>query len=169
MFPDGCPPTTIISLNARYDPHFHMKVGIALRPLRQEKVLFIGTGGAVHNLYRNNWAQMLRYRDNFAMESPPDAAMLDFRQEVEDALTKYSGPALRRSMTMLIKIPKYRDAHATDDHFMPAMFVAGLCGSFEDEGTPAELGAEDWELRNMCNSQFTLGKWPLSGSTVDAN
>src|SRR4051794_37050373 len=24
MFPEGCPPTTIISTNVRYDPHFHM-------------------------------------------------------------------------------------------------------------------------------------------------
>ena len=69
-----------------------------------------------------------------------------------------SGPLLRRSMTMLMKLPKYRDAHATDDHFMSAMFVAGLCGSFENEGTPAELGAEDLELQNTCNSQYTLGR-----------
>ncbi|KAE8453253.1 hypothetical protein EG329_011320 [Mollisiaceae sp. DMI_Dod_QoI] len=164
MFPDGCPPTTIISMNARYDPHYHVKVGAALRQLRKEEVLFIGTGGAVHNLYRNNWYQMLRYRDNFAMESPPDSPMLDFRQEFEDAMTKNSGPELRRAMTMLMKVPKYRDAHATDDHFMPAMFVAGLCGSLEDIDTPAELGAEDWELRNMCNSQFTLGDWSGLGS-----
>jgi aromatic ring-opening dioxygenase catalytic subunit (LigB family) len=62
MFPGGCPPTTIISMNARYDPHYHVKVGTALRPLRKENVLFVGTGGAVHNLYRNNWSQMLMYR-----------------------------------------------------------------------------------------------------------
>lgn len=67
-------------------------------------------------------------------------------------------PDLRRAMTMLMKVPKHRDAHGTDDHFMVAMFVAGLCGLVEDIGTPAELGVEDWELRNMCNSQFTLGK-----------
>jgi len=101
--------------------------------------------------------------DNFAMESPPDSTMLDFRQEFEDAITKNSGPDLRRAMTMLMKVPKYRDAHGTDDHFMAAMFVAGLCGSVEDIGTAAELGAEDWELRNMCNSQFTLGRWSGSG------
>ena len=93
------------------------------------------------------------------MENPPDREMLDFRQEFEDAITKHTGPDLRRAMTMLMKLPKYRDAHATDDHFMASMFVAGLCGSFEDVGTPAVLGAEDWELRNMCNSQFTLGRW----------
>lgn len=101
------------------------------------------------------------------MEAPPDNAMLDFRQEFEDAICRYSGPELRRAMTMLMKLPHYRDAHGTDDHFMAAMFVAGLCGSFEDIGTPAELGAEDWELRNMCNSQYTLGKWSLEkGASV---
>ena len=93
------------------------------------------------------------------MESPPDPQMLEFRQEFEDAITKNSGPQLKRAMTMLVKSPTYRDAHGTEDHFIPAMFVAGLCGSMEDIGTPAVLGAEDWELRNMCNSQFTLGSW----------
>ena len=29
MFPGGCPPTTIVSMNARYDPHFHMKIGLS--------------------------------------------------------------------------------------------------------------------------------------------
>lgn len=162
MFPNGAPPTTLISMNARYDPHYHVKVGTALRSLRleKEKVLFIGSGGAVHNLYRNAWAQMLRFRDNFAMENPPDRPLLDFRQEFEDAITKHSGPALRRSMTMLMKMPTYRDAHASDDHFMSALFVSGLCGDQEDEGTTtAVLGAEDWELQNMCNSQYTLGSW----------
>jgi len=101
------------------------------------------------------------------METPPDRVMLDFRQEFEDAIMKNSGPELRRAICMLMKIPKYRDAHGTDDHFMASLFVAGLCGSFEDVGTSVELGAEDWELRNMCNSQFTLGKWP-SGKMIQA-
>jgi len=95
------------------------------------------------------------------MESPPDTVMLNFRQEFEDAITKSSGPELRRSLSMLMKLPEYRDAHATDDHFMAALFVAGLCGAYEDVGLPAQMGAEDWELRNMCNSQFTLGNWPM--------
>ncbi|RAH44900.1 DODA-type extradiol aromatic ring-opening family dioxygenase, partial [Aspergillus brunneoviolaceus CBS 621.78] len=161
MFPRGCPPTTVISLNARYDPHFHLKVGAVLRPLRRENYLLIGTGGAVHNLYRNRWAPMLRFRDNFAMETPPEAWALEFRQAVEDVLMKTSGPQLRRAMTRLMKHPEYRDAHATDDHFMAAMFVAGAMGDWEDEGSPAVLGAETWELTNMCNSQFTLGAWPI--------
>lgn len=161
MFPKGCPPTTIISMNARFDPHLHLKVGSLLRPLRKEGYLIIGTGGAVHNLYRNNWAPMLKYSDNFAQPTAPEAPMLEFRQAVEDAFTKNAGgPKLRRAVTRLMKHPQFRDAHGTDDHFMAAMFVAGAMGEEDDEGSKVTLGAETWELTNMCNSQFTFGDWP---------
>jgi aromatic ring-opening dioxygenase catalytic subunit (LigB family) len=43
MFPGGCPPTTLISMNARFDPHMHMRVGSAVAPLRNEGYLVIGT------------------------------------------------------------------------------------------------------------------------------
>lgn len=58
---------------------------------------------------------------------------------------------------------------------MAACFVAGAAGAWEDEDLEgATLGAgtvstalplptnrcvETWELENMCNSQFTVGKW----------
>lgn len=150
MFPNGCPPTTLISQNARYDPHWHMRIGSILRPLRKEGYLIIGTGGAVHNLYRNDWAQMVGSRDNFAMPSPPDGEMLEFRQAFEDAVTKNSGPALRRAVTRLMKHPDYRNAHGTDEHFIPATFVAGAAGDEEDAGVPGVFGAEDWELVSRC-------------------
>ncbi|KAK7910842.1 aromatic ring-opening dioxygenase family protein [Apiospora marii] len=186
MFPGGCPPTTILSMNQTYDPHFHLAVGAALRPLRdwpRHRTLFVGSGGAVHNLYRNVWGPMLRYRDNFAQPTPPEPWALDFRQEVVSAFCPgheenvpadeavggrvirnrrgqgAGGPLLRRKITSLMKHSKYRDAHGTDDHFMATMFVAGLCGGRGDEKMQGEMGAEDWELTNMCNSQFTLGSW----------
>lgn len=146
MFPDGCPPTTIISMNARYDPHMHMKIGATLRPLRKEGYLIVGSGGAVHNLYRNKWAPMIKYRDNFAMETPPETWALEFRQAVCDVITNNSGPKLRRGMTRLMKHPHYREAHATDDHFMSAMFVSGAVGDEEDVDFRGKLMAEDWEL-----------------------
>jgi aromatic ring-opening dioxygenase catalytic subunit (LigB family) len=166
MFPTGCPPTVLISMNTRFDPHFHMRVGEALRPLRKEGYLLIGSGGAVHNLYRNVWAPMLRYTDSFAQESPPEPWALEFRQAVEDAFTGNSGPRLRRAVTRLMKHPLYREAHATDDHFMAAMFVAGAAGDEEDEGMYARLMAETWELTNMGNSQFTIGTWPKTLATA---
>lgn len=118
MFPNGCPPTTIVSMNAYYDPHFHVRVGATLRPLREQGYLIIGTGGAVHNLYRNVWNPMINYRDNFAQVVAPEKAMLEFRQSVEDVFTQNKGPKLRRAVARLMKHPHFRDAHGTDDHFM---------------------------------------------------
>lgn len=107
---------------------------------------------------------MLRFRDNFAMQTPPEDWALEFRQAVEDVMVKCSGgPRMRRAMTRLMKHPEYRDAHATDDHFMAALFVAGAVGDWEDEGSKVVLGAETWELTNMCNSQFTIGEWNKLG------
>jgi aromatic ring-opening dioxygenase catalytic subunit (LigB family) len=113
MFPEGCPPVTVVSMNARFDPHYHMKIGATLRPLRYENVLLIGSGGAVHNLYRNHWSDMILYRDNFAQPVPPEAWALEFRQAFADAMTGNSGPRLRRAITRLMKHRLYRDAHAT--------------------------------------------------------
>lgn len=160
MFPDGCPPTTIVSMNASYDPHYHMRVGAALRPLREQGYLLVGTGGAVHNLYRNVWDPMIKYRDNFAQVVAPERPLLEFRQSVEDVMTQNKGPRLRRAITRLMKHPQYRDAHGTDDHFMAACFVAGAAGDWEDEKLDGGvLGTETWELSQMCNSQFTIGTW----------
>ncbi|OJD33964.1 aromatic ring-opening dioxygenase family protein [Diplodia corticola] len=149
MFPGGCPPTTLVSMNARFDPHYHVKVGAALRPLRSEGYLLVGSGGAVHNLYRNEWAPMVKYSDNFAQPTPPEAWALDFRQSVEDVFRNNSGPQLRRALTRLMKHPQYRDAQGTDDHFMALMFVAGAAGDEEDRGQYGRLMAETWELTNM--------------------
>ena len=170
MFPDAttCPPVTIISMNSRFDPHFHIKIGATLRPLREENFLLVGTGGAVHNLYRNVWGDMLRYRESLGQETPPQEWALDFRQATEDAITKNSGPRLRAAMARLMRHPQYRDAQATDDHFMPALFCAGAAGGWEDVGSRNVLGAETWELTNMCNSQFTMGSY-VGGEGVAAS
>lgn len=152
-------PVVILSANARFDPHYHARMGAALRQLRYENVLLIGSGGAVHNLYRNHWMQMIRFRDNFAMPQPPADFALEFRQAVEDAITMNSGPALRRAITRLMKHPRYREAHGSDDHFIPLCYVGGAAGGQEDEGTENKMTAECWELVNMANTQFQFGEW----------
>lgn len=88
MFPTDCPPCTLISLNTRYDPHFHSYIGRLLGHLRDEDILLLGTGGAVHNLYRNNWPQVVFYRNCFAQTKPPEQWALDFRRALEDLMTK---------------------------------------------------------------------------------
>ena len=150
MFPSGCPPVTIISQNSYFDPHYHMDVGRVLRPLRREGYLFIGSGGGVHNLYRTEWKYMVKYRDNFAQELPPDETHLEFRQALEDVICNNGGgPALKRGIVRLMKHPNYRDAHGTDDHYIPTCFIAGVVGEEEDSAEQGVLGAELWELASL--------------------
>lgn len=148
-----CPEVTLISAPTVYDAPLLVDVGAALRPFRNEDTLLIGTGGTVHNLYRNNWKQVVFFRDNFAQQKPPEKWALDFRTEAEDAVTKFSGPRMRKAVLRLMRHPLYRDAHATDDHFAPLLFIAGAAGDEKDEGTKNTVEAECWELENMCNTR----------------
>ncbi|KAI1617008.1 catalytic LigB subunit of aromatic ring-opening dioxygenase [Exophiala viscosa] len=161
MFPDRCPPVTIISQNSHYDPYFHVEIGRTLRPLRKEGYLFIGSGGGVHNLYRVDWSGMLLWRDNWAQRAPPSGPHLEFRQALEDVICKNGGgPDLKRAIVRLIKHPYYRVAHGTDEHFLPFCFVAGLVGEEEDRGEKGVLACEVWELGQQAETQFSIGDWP---------
>ncbi|KAM0793766.1 hypothetical protein ACM66B_001184 [Microbotryomycetes sp. NB124-2] len=159
MFPKSSPPVTVISTNAYYDPELLVSIGAAVRPLRYEDYLIIGTGGVVHNLYRNKWSNIVVYRDNLAQQYPPERWAVDFRNEARDALTKNSGPALRKAAMRLLRHPLYRDAHGTDDHYAPVLFAAGAAGDKEDEGTKNTSPAETWEIINMANTQYQFGEW----------
>ncbi|ETS61950.1 hypothetical protein PaG_04064 [Moesziomyces aphidis] len=155
--PQGqCPEVTVVSGLSVYNAPLLVDVGKALRDFRNEDTLIIGTGGTVHNLYRNNWKQITIFRDNFAQPLPPAKWALDFRTEVEDAVVNNSGPALINAVLRLMRHPLYRDAHATDDHYAPLLFVAGAAGSLKDKGKKNKITAECWELQNMCNSRKFL-------------
>ncbi|CUM67392.1 uncharacterized protein PRCAT00005086001 [Priceomyces carsonii] len=158
MFPKRCPPVTLISINTKYDPIFHARIGSLLARLRAENILLIGTGGAVHNLYRNYWPQIVQHRNNFAQETPPEQWALDFRDYFYDAIHRNpsTGKAtIREGILRLMHNPRFRDAHGTDDHYMSACFVAGA-SRFEEIGY---LTSEIWELQNMGNSQYIVGSW----------
>jgi aromatic ring-opening dioxygenase catalytic subunit (LigB family) len=173
MFPEGTPPATVVSLNARYNPVFHVKIGRALRSLRKEGVLLCGTGGAVHNLYRNNWFPIITKGDNFQPGRQPARWAVEFEQSVNDVVAhnKVSlllpstwvlltyickGANLAGALIRLTKSFCYKDAHPTDDHFYPLLVVAG---AVIDDDVYGRKCAQTWELQNMCNNQFVWGRW----------
>ncbi|KAH6959584.1 aromatic ring-opening dioxygenase [Ilyonectria sp. MPI-CAGE-AT-0026] len=105
MFPEGTPPATVVSLNARYNPIFHVKIGKALRELRKEGILLCGTGGAKGRTPAQ-WA-------------------IEFEK---------SGARLAGALTRLTHSLRYKDAHPTDDHFYPLLVIGGSVIEDEEYG-----------------------------------
>ena len=178
MFPDGTPPATVVSLNARFDPVFHAKIGQALRPLRKEGILICGTGGAVHNLYRNNWFPMLTKGDNFQPHTAPAKWAAEFDKSLRDVIATNAvrilfsahsnyrfwliwliatkGMHLLGSLIRLTHSPRYKEAHPTDDHYLPLVVIGGAVA---DDNVYGQKKAQTWELQNMSNAQYVWGSW----------
>jgi aromatic ring-opening dioxygenase catalytic subunit (LigB family) len=96
MFPEekgGTPPCTIVSMNARYDSAFHVRMGRALAEMRKGGILFICNGGAVHSLYRNNWHTLVLsgFNGNFQTHLKPAKWATDFAQAVGDVVNHKQG------------------------------------------------------------------------------
>jgi len=104
-------PVVQLSLLRRQSTHAHLALGEALSPLRNEGVLIIGSGGAVHNLRQLQWSggQTPRWASNF--QDWLDQQMMAGNA---DALIAYRTMIDAASM-----------AHPSEDHFLPLLVALG--------------------------------------------
>ncbi|KAI5917502.1 aromatic ring-opening dioxygenase [Camillea tinctor] len=161
MFPEGTPPTTSVSINARYDPVFHVKVGKALQPLRDMGIIVIGSGSIVHNLFRAAWLPFLLggARKTIISGYKKEKWALEFERAVRDTIENNSGPRLAGTLIRLIEHPYYKLAHPSNDHFYPLLVIAGIVSDQNSEGTYGKKMAETWDMGNVCSSQYLWGDW----------
>ncbi|RKO91363.1 Extradiol ring-cleavage dioxygenase, class III enzyme, subunit B, partial [Blyttiomyces helicus] len=112
MFPKADIPVVQLSLSSSLDFDFHAKIGQALRPLRDEGVLIIASGGAVHNL-----------RELFGPKQPWASG---FDKALAEAITKPESDAARLiAMAGLVQAPTFKGAHPRAEHFIPVAVAAG--------------------------------------------
>jgi 4,5-DOPA dioxygenase extradiol len=123
-YPQADIPVTQLSIQSHLGPVHHVRLGEALRPLRDEGVLIIASGGATHNL-----RELSRQRGNpvpqqWAAEfNDWLAGALQSRRT--DDLVNYRGHA-----------PQAVRNHPTDEHLIP-LFVA--LGAGDPGGTTQRL------------------------------
>ncbi len=126
-YPAAEVPVVQLSLLRRQSTHAHLGLGEALAPLRDEGVLIIGSGGAIHNLRQLEWS---------GGTTPRWAA--DFQEWLDWQLKEGNSTELVSYRTM---IDSATMAHPTEDHFLPLLVALGaaegdrkatkLHGSFE--------------------------------------
>lgn len=122
--PDADIPVVQLSLHPSLDPAYHLAVGQALAPLRDEGVLLLGSGMSYHN------------RPGFG----PDAQQLAraFDAWLTDAVCARTGDERAAQLARWAQAPGARQAHPREEHLLPLMVMAGAAGHEPAHATFAE-------------------------------
>jgi aromatic ring-opening dioxygenase catalytic subunit (LigB family) len=112
--PEARIPVVMLSLKSDLDPAFHIRLGRALAPLRDEGVAILGSGMSYHNLRH--------FRDGDGRASQIFDAWLG------EAAT--AAPAERdQKLSLWDEAPMARFCHPREEHLLPLMVVAGAAGA----------------------------------------
>ncbi|KAK5027814.1 hypothetical protein LTS07_006689 [Exophiala sideris] len=116
-------PIVQVSLYANEDYEQHYRLGQALQSLRDEGILIIGAGMAVHNL-----------RDFRAMRGTTKTMpyTVSFDQALKEAATA-EPDARQESMSALMERSDASQAHPSLEHILPIYIAAGAAGSDRGE------------------------------------
>jgi 4,5-DOPA dioxygenase extradiol len=115
-WPDADIPIFQLSVQPYMSPAHHLELGRKLASLRDEGVLVMGSGSATHNLRR------LQRGDH---DTPPEPWAKAFDDWLAETLEKGDAAALANYRS---EAPNARDAHPTDEHFLPLHVAFGAAG-----------------------------------------
>jgi 4,5-DOPA dioxygenase extradiol len=139
-FPDASIPVVQLSIIASKPLVHHLQLGAKLAPLRERGVLIVASGNMVHNLRGMDWTR--------ADEGYDWARRFD-----EDAKIR-----MLTDPTELATLDAHRDfAHAvpTPDHFIPALYLAGLAGATNAPDT--DVLVDGYAYGSLSMTAYTLG------------
>jgi 4,5-DOPA dioxygenase extradiol len=139
-FPDASIPVVQLSINADKPLDYHLQLGAKLAPLRERGVLIVASGNVVHNLRGMDW--------NLTDDGYDWAQRFD-----EDAKAR-----MLTDPTEFATLDAHRDfGHAvpTPDHFIPALYLAGLAGASEAPDT--DVLVDGYAYGSLSMTAYTLG------------
>ncbi|WP_460459085.1 4,5-DOPA-extradiol-dioxygenase [Angustibacter peucedani] len=153
-FPDASIPVVQLSINADKPLEYHLQLGAQLHDLRSRGVLVITSGNVVHNLRGMDWGR------------PDDG--YDWAQRFDEA-------AKERMLTDPLDFASL-DAHAdyahavpTPDHFIPALYLAGLADA-AGQASDTRVLVDGYTYGSLSMTAYTLGLEcpPTTTTTGDA-
>jgi 4,5-DOPA dioxygenase extradiol len=117
MYPDADVPIFQLSVQPHRDPAHHLAVGRALAGLRDEGVLVLGSGGAIHNLRALRWGA-----------DAPEPWATGFADWLDRTV---AAGAVDDLVHYRQRGPGSPRAHPTDEHFLPLFVALGAGGAGE--------------------------------------
>ena len=116
MYPLADIPVTQLSLQPGKDAAWHIVLGRALRPLREQGVLIIGSGSITHNL-----PALFKHQQG----SPVPAWVTEFCDWMAAKIAAGDSDALS---TYRLLAPHAVQNHPTDEHLLPLFVALGAAG-----------------------------------------
>ncbi len=113
MFPDADVPVAQVSIQPRLDAAHHYRIGRALRDLREDGVMIVGSGQITHNL---------RMADFGARPEDADPRVAEFTDWFEDRMRERDIDAL---LDYRARAPYAALMHSTDEHLLPVFSALG--------------------------------------------
>ncbi|MBK9160695.1 MAG: dioxygenase [Nitrosomonadales bacterium] len=142
MFPEADIPVAQLSLQPERDPAWHIAVGRALRPLREQGVLIVGSGSITHNL---------RALFNHPQGEPSPEWVTEFCDWIAE---KIEAGDLEALVEYRSRAPHAVQNHPTDEHLLP-LFVA--LGAAHDIRKSQRLN------RVMTYGMLAMDMWQFDG------
>ena len=139
MFPRADVPVVQLSINALQPMEYHLDIGTRLAPLRRQGVLIVASGNVVHNLRRIAWDR--------------PSTGFDWNRRFDDDATRLLGDA-PGDVLQLAEHADYALAVPTPDHFIPLLYLAGLCAASDERPEVLIDGSAYGSLSMTCH---TLG------------
>lgn len=143
-FPTADIPVVQLSVNATKPPDYHLELGAALAPLREQGILVAASGNVVHNLHRIDWSR-------------PDAGF-DWAHRFDEAVAE----VMTNSPGELVGTVDHDDfpmAAPTPDHFLPLLYVAGLAVAGNET---AHVLVDGYAMGSLSMTSYALGYHQVS-------
>ena len=113
FFPKADIPVVQLSIDYNKSADFHYQIGKALRPLREQDVLIIGSGDIVHNL------QEIKYEEN----SEPFYWANDFEEKILTFIKLRDHQSLINYLNIS---PEAKLSIPTPEHYLPLLYTLAL-------------------------------------------
>lgn len=138
MYPAADVPVVQLSIDARLSFDDHVRIGASLDALRDEGVLVLGSGNLVHNLGRVDWSN----------EDGGYGWAEEFDQWTREVLA--DDPVRLAAARERVDFAR---AHPTPDHFVPALYLAGIAVA---SGGAARTVTEGCALGSISMTSFAV-------------